>query len=75
MANAYLRTDSEGKKWFFFVFVYFIVSVFFLMRSFFIVFSSQTFEYFSIIYILYKTKDADSWCFPGNIKVEQDKKM
>lgn len=33
-------------------FVYFIVSLYFCYEIIFIVFSSQTFEYFSIIYIL-----------------------
>lgn len=49
-------------------------SVFLLLRSFFNVFSSQTFEYFSIIYILYKKKDADSWSVQGEIKGSSEQK-
>lgn len=47
--------DSEGKRIVLdvvFFFVYFIVSLYFCYEIIFIVFSSQAFEYFSIIYIL-----------------------
>lgn len=46
--------DSEGKLVILDVvfFVYFIVSLYFCYEIIFIVFSSQAFEYFSIIYIL-----------------------